>query len=75
MKDNMILSQAMLNEFNTKIHRMEEEIERRNIISDYLQSLKDEEKLTYEDITCAISWLDHTTKTAYEIINILEKGE
>ena len=75
MKDNMILSQAMLNEFDDKICKMENEVQRRKNISNYLNYLKDEGQLAYEDIVCAISWLDHTTKTADEIIEILEKGE
>lgn len=71
----MNTAQMMLHEFDNKIFRMEEEIERRNTISDYFHSLKDSGRLTYEDIICANSWLDHTTKTADEIIDILERGE
>ena len=71
----MNATQIMLNEFDNKIYKMEEEIERRNIISEYLHSRKNSGGLTYEDIIQAISWLDHTTKTANQIIEILEKGE
>ena len=73
--DNMILSQLMLNEFNDKIYEMENEVQRRKGVSNYLEYLRCIEQLTYEDIVCAISWLDHTTKTADEIIEILKKGE
>ena len=67
--------QIMLNEFDSKIYQMENEVQRRKDISNYLNYLKDTGQLTYADIVCVLSWLDHTTKTANEIIDILEKGE
>ena len=71
----MNLNQKMLYEFDDRICRMEDEVQRRKGISNYLNYLRDEGQLAYEDIVCAISWLDHSTKTADEIIEILEKGE
>lgn len=71
----MNLSQQMLNEFDERICKMENEVQRRKEVLNYLYYLRDEGQLTYEDIACATSWLNHTTKTADEIIEILEKGE
>ena len=71
----MDMAQKMLDEFDSKICKMENEVQRRKDISNYLNYLRDEGQLDYEDIVCAMSWLDHTTKTADEIIEILEKGE
>ena len=64
-----------LHEFNNKTKHLQEEVDRRIGISDYLLYLKITDTLTYEDITHAISWLDHTTLTSDEIIDILKKGE
>ena len=44
--------QMMLHEFDSKIHQMENEVQRRKDISNYLNYLKDTGQLTYEDIVC-----------------------
>ena len=68
----MTATQALFNEFKSRVFQMEKEVERRQEIINYLSN---KTPLEYEDIICAMSWLDHTTKTADEIIEILENGE
>jgi hypothetical protein len=48
---------------------MEKEANRRREILNYLR----QNDSSYECIVCALSWLDHTAKTAEEIIEILEE--
>ena len=57
-----------LNEFECRINSMEKEVNRRREVLDHLK----QNDSSYEYIVCALSWLDHTTKTAEEIIEILE---
>ena len=64
--------QMMLNEFTSRVKDMEKETNRRKEVLNYL---KQNNNFSYEDIVCALSWLDHTTKTAEEIIEILEDEE
>lgn len=61
--------QMILNELTCRINDMEKETNRRKEV---LNHLKRNNNFSYEDIVCALSWLDHTTKTAEEIIEILE---
>ena len=53
--------QMMLNEFTSRVNDMEKETNRRKEVLNYL---KQNSNFSYEDIVCALSWLDHTTKTA-----------
>lgn len=70
----MNASQMMLNELRSRIYNMQKEIERREEIIAYFENFYPKD-LKYEKIICALSWLDHTTKTADEIIEILEEDE
>lgn len=65
-------AQMMLNEFKSRVYDMEKEIERRKEIITYFEDFYPKD-LKYEKIVCALSWLNHTTKTADEIIEILEE--
>ena len=71
----MSTTERALLEFENRIVRLENEVRRRKDVANYLNYLYDSDTLTYEDISCAISWLDHTIKTADEIIDFLEKGD
>lgn len=71
----MSTAEKALFELEGKIEHMENEVQRRKDIANYLHYLGDTGQLAIEDVICAMSWLDHTTKTADEIIDILEKGE
>ena len=63
--------QMILKEFESRIYDMEKEASRRREMLNYLI----QNDSPYEYIVCAFSWLDHTTKTTDEIIEILEEGE
>ena len=65
----MNTSQMLLNEFECRIYNMEKEASRRREVLNYLR----QNGSSYEYIVCAFSWLDHTTKNAEEIIEILEE--
>lgn len=65
----MNTSQMVLNEFECRINNMEKETNKRREILNYLR----QNNSSYEHIVSALSWLDHTTKTAEEIIEILEE--
>lgn len=71
----MNIAELTLCEFENKIESLEEEVIRRTNVSNYLNYLRDTSTLTYEDVIRAISYLDHTTLTADEIIDNLEEGE
>lgn len=70
----MNLAQTLLNELKLQVYNMKKEVERREEIIAYFENLYIED-LKSEEITCALSWLNHTTKTANEIIKILEEDE
>ena len=63
--------QMVLKEFESRIYDLVKEVSRRRKILNYLRH----NDSPYEYVVCAFSWLDHTTKTADEIIEILEGGE
>lgn len=65
----MNATKMILNELTCRINDMEKETNRRKEV---LNHLKQNSNFSYEDVVCALSWLDHTTKTAEEIIEILE---
>lgn len=68
----MNLAQALLNELKSRVYDMKKEVERREEIIAYFEDF-DVKDLKSDEITCALSWLNHTTKTADEIIEILEE--
>lgn len=61
-----------LNELKARVANMKKEIERREKIIAYFEDFYTKD-LKEEEIFCALSWLNHTTKTADEIIEILEE--
>lgn len=68
----MNMRQVLLDEFENRINDMEKEANRRREVLNYL---KQNNNFSYDYIVCAMSWLDHTTKTVNEIIEILEEGK
>ena len=72
MTDKELLAKSALIRFKKDADRLNAEAFRRYSVLIYLEKKQD---LTYDDICCAESWISHSTKTADEIIRILEEDE
>lgn len=68
----MNYTQLLFKEIETRLFQMEEDVKRRREVLNYL---KQQKEISDDELICAISWLNHTTKTADEIIEILEGGD
>lgn len=72
MTDEELLAKSALIRFKKDADHLNAEAFRRYSVLIYLEKKPD---LTYDDVCCAESWISHSTKTADEIIQILEEGE
>lgn len=66
---NQKLVEKTLEEFYNRIEEEELALERKFELWGSLAVREDE--LTYDDVCCALSWLNHSTKSADEIIEIV----
>ena len=72
MTDKEMLAKTALTRFKKDVDHLNAEVFRRYSVLIYLEKKQD---LTADDVECAESWITHSTKTADEIIRILEEGK